>query len=150
MARKVVETNSSEVFTESQLTDLVNSYAKNKDILKQYKDQTDKENADIKTAMKQLIAADKDGKRSYSTDNYVATFSEIDKSVMNEDKLITWLKKNKLGKGIIKKKEYVDSNALESAIYNGLITQEQLIEMESCKDISTQERLTISKNKGGK
>ena len=150
MARKVVEAENNEVFTAEQLTDLINSYAKNKDILKQYKDQTDKENADIKTAMKQLITIDKDGKRFYSTPNWVVTLAEIDTSKMNEDKLITWLKQNKLGKGIIKKKEYIDSNALESAIYNGLIAQEQLIEMESCKDNSTQERLTISKNKGGK
>ena len=148
MARKVVEAENNEVFTAEQLSDLVYSYATDKDVLKQYKDKTDKENADIKTAMKQLITIDKDGKRFYKTEKWVVTLSEVDTSKLNEDKLITWLKQNKLGKGIIKKKEYVDSNALESAIYNGLITQEQLIEMESCKDVSTQERLTIAKNKG--
>ncbi len=151
MARKIVEVNDAEImFTEEELTELVDSYGKNKDILKQYKDQTDKENADIKKAMKQLCVANKEGKRSYNTDKFVVTLSVTDKSVMNEDKLITWLKKNKLSKGIIKKKEYVDSNELESAIYNGLITQEQLIDMESCKDVVTQDILRISKNKGGK
>ena len=68
---------------------------------------------------------------------------------MNEEKLIEWLKKNNLAKGIVKRREYVDDKALESAIYNHVITEEKVIEMEICKESKTVSVLTVKK-KGGK
>ena len=153
MGRKKVEVEEQQTqevkYTINELFCLIDDYGIDKAELSKLKSKTDAQNADIKTMLKALITADENGKRSYSGEQYTVTLSTTDKSVMNEEKLISWLKKNKLTKGIVKKKEYVDSSALESAIYNGLITQEQVVDMEVCKDVSISETLRVSKKKKG-
>ena len=53
-------------------------------------------------------------------------------------------------RGVVKKKEYVDMDALEKAIYSGKITAEQVLQLDKCKETTSSQRLTIKKNKRGK
>lgn len=107
------------------------------------------ENEYIKSYLKNTA---KEGAESVSldSDNYTAILKFRDDSKMNEEKLIEYLKKHKLAKGIVKKKEYIDEKAFEEATYNGIITDEMLADMDSCKDVKITEVLTIKKKKGAK
>ena len=125
---------------------MIDSYGSIKDQINSL-DKTAKEyNATIKEHIKEEAVED-DGKYVFEGSKYVATLALRDTSKMNEEKLIAYLKKNKLAKNIVKKKEYVDEKAFEEAVYSGLITQEQLTEMDSCKDVSVTEYLTVKKRK---
>lgn len=107
------------------------------------------ENEYIKKYLKNTA---KDGDESVSLDsnNYTATLKFRDDSKLNEDRLIEYLKKHKIAKGIVKKKEYIDEKAFEEATYNGTITDEMLADMDSCKDVKITEVLTVKKRKGDK
>lgn len=61
----------------------------------------------------------------------------------NEESLIEYLKS--LGKedGIIKTKEYIDYDALESAIYNEKLSQDEVVAMDSYKIVKETEVLTV-------
>ena len=50
---------------------------------------------------------------------------------------------------IIKTKSYVDMDVLESAIYNNLIPNDVLIEMNKCREIKQVQTLKITKSKKG-
>lgn len=131
------------------LTELIDDYGSQNDKLKALKKTCDDQNTKIKAAMNELITPDEDGTRKAESDDYIAVLSVRDNSVMNEEKLITWLKKKGLNKGIVKKKDYVDSEALENAIYNHLISEDDVIEMECCKEYKTTSVLNVKKKKKG-
>ena len=61
----------------------------------------------------------------------------------NEESLIEYLKS--LGKeaGIVKTKEYIDYDALESAIYNEKLSQDEVVAMDSYKIVKETEVLTV-------
>lgn len=127
---------------------MIDDYGVSNDDLNSLKKEVDSKNKNIKMLMQDLITENEDGKRYVRTGSYQATLSSQDRSTINEDRLIEWLKTHKLGKGIIKKKEYVDSDALENAIYNGVIPQDLVADMNSCKDIRIISVLTVKKLKG--
>ena len=60
-----------------------------------------------------------------------------------EDKLIDFLKANGVADKIVKTKEYVDFDALESAIYHEVIPTDVVKEMASCKDVKVTKVLRI-------
>lgn len=144
MARK----NLTEVKEEKQLpiSELIDSYGEYKAQESSIKKVIAEQNEKLKNYLRGIITEDAD---SISEDgvNYTATLKLRDDSKMNEEKLIEYLKKNKLAKGIVKKKEYVDEKAFEDAVYNGVITEEQLTEMDRCKDTKITEVLTVKKIK---
>lgn len=152
MARKkiVTEMESTKKNELNLLGDLIDSFGKNNDSFKALKKIVDKENADIKKLMLENIIADENNSRVYKTDDYIATLSIQDRSTMNEEKLIEWLKKNKFEKGIVKKKEYVDSEALEKAIYNEVIPADKVGDMDVCKEPKDVQVLTVKKKKEDK
>jgi hypothetical protein len=65
-----------------------------------------------------------------------------------EEALIEFLKKNNVASDIVKTKEYVDFDALESAIYHERISPELVKEMASCKETKTTTVLRIKQKKG--
>lgn len=93
------------------------------------------------------------------TDSYTATVTARNSESFNEEKLIdaiehmTYTTENNCkvavgsGLGIIKMKPYVDMDALEDAIYRGLISDEDLIKLDACKVTKTSYALTVKKKK---
>lgn len=67
-----------------------------------------------------------------------------------EDSLIDFLKERGYADEIVKTKEYVDFDALESAMYHEKISLEDQKAMSKCKDIQIIKKLLISKKKGDK
>ncbi len=152
MARKKLEVKEKEQQQQndlSVLSDIVDSYAMHKDRANELDKLIKSESAEIKTLMNASFEEDENGKRAFDNGDYVVTLSTRDTSKMNEEKLIAYLKEHGLAKGIVKKKEYIDEKAFEDAVYNHKISDEQLIEMDTCKEYSTTQYLTYKKS-GGK
>ena len=87
---------------------------------------------------------------SWITDNYEAYLKTSNKVDMDEEKLIKILRENCKEEdlqSIIKTKEYVDFDALESFIYNGGIDAEKLEPAQSVKTIISLLTKKIKKEK---
>lgn len=121
---------------------LVESYIINKEHEADFKKQASAENTQIKELM---------GKYNLSevpTDLGTAKLTEQVSTTFIEDELIKFLKENNLADDIVKTKEYVDYDALESALYHDKLTDEQKAEMSKCQEHKTTLVLRISKKKG--
>ncbi len=126
--------------TKETLKSTINHYADRNKLFNSIKKECDGLKSDIKTDMAEMKLSD------FDTGNYVATVSTVTKESFDEELLVNFVKS--LGiRGAIKKKEYVDMDVLEKAIYNGRVSQEQLIEMERCKNSTSYQTLRITKNK---
>lgn len=124
-----------------ELSRIISSYITNKDLEKEYKDLASAENTRIKSIMETLNiseCADKDGMN-------LAVVSEQKKETFIEDRLIQFLKDNGYAKDIVKTKEYVDMDALESAIYHNEIPESVVKEMQDCKEVKITKVLRIKK-----
>lgn len=122
-----------------KLSHLVNDYIFNKDREKEFKDAASAENAEIKAIM------NLSGMSSFETDSGSVTLSDRVYEDFIEDKLIEFLKTRNLADDIVKTKEYVDFDALESAIYHEKIAGDDLKDMSSCKEVKTTQVLRIKK-----
>lgn len=112
MAKNLLGQEIPKASVEDQLAKVVPVYALNKGEMDSYKKLCDTDNALIK----QLMA---EGKLTeFTAGGYTATISVAEKESFDETLLIATLKELK-AKGIIKKREYVDMDALENAIYHG-------------------------------
>ena len=126
--------------TEKNLKNLINDYADKNKLFNSVKKAVDRLKTDIKTSMSEMKLTD------FDTGDYIATISTVTKESFDEELLVNFVKS--LGiRGAVKKKEYVDMDVLEKAIYNGRVSQEQLIEMERCKNSTSYQTLRITKNK---
>ena len=126
--------------TEETLKSTINHYADKNRLFNSVKKECDSLKADIKIAMAEMKLSD------FDTGDYMATVSTVTKESFDEELLVAFVKG--LGiRGAVKKKEYVDMDVLEKAIYNGKISQEQLIEMEKCKNSTSYQTLKIKKSK---
>lgn len=124
------------------------------DIVDEYKSVKDEEKA-IKSKVSELNTALKDEmlkKDLTSLDGngeYCVTLSSTTKESLDEDRAIEILKENLTPaqiKQVVKKKEYIDDDALEKLVYNGKFDMSKL---ESCRMVSTPTyTLRISKKKG--
>lgn len=123
----------------AKLTSLVSDYIYNKDREKEFKDAASAENTEIKAIMSELSLS------KFETDVGTITLSDRVTEDFIEDKLIDFLKTRNLANDIVKTKEYVDFDALESAIYHEKITGDDLKDMAECKDIKTTQVLRIKK-----
>ena len=126
------------------LDTLIPQYAENKAILDDYKKICDTENKQIKDIMDE---------GSYEAGGYKATKSVQVRESMNEDKLLDVMKQHYAIHqkfGIIKTKEYIDMDALESAIYKGQIDKDTLLEIDKCRESKEVVTLRISKVKENK
>lgn len=124
------------------LKELIESYIVNKRNEEDFKKQASTENTQIKELMHEYNLTE------FSTSLGVAKISEQEKVTFIEDKLIEFLKNNHVAYDIVKTKEYVDYDALESAIYHEKISQELVQQMSSCQEKKVTTVLRISKKKG--
>lgn len=126
----------------SALEKLVESYIVNKRNEEDFKKQASAENTQIKELMHEYNLTE------VSTSLGTAKITEQEKVTFIEDKLIEFLKSNKIADDIVKTKEYVDFDALESAIYHGKISDELVQSMSDCQEKKITTVLRISKKKG--
>ena len=131
----------------NMLSDIVPVYFENNAEYKAYKSLTEKGSAKIKEIMG-LLKSDiaKVGK-------YTVSITKVDKSKMDEDKLLTLVKAKfpeDLQKTLIATREYIDTDALEDAMYKGKLSEELTAEMAKCMIPKTELRLNVKTAKGGK
>jgi hypothetical protein len=125
-----------------KLLQLIPEYGSHKSTLDEYDKICKSENAEIKRIMKE------EGIDNMQAGGYKVSYSVRETSTMNEDKLLALLQdKVSAESGIVKTKKYVDMDALESAIYNGAIPKEVLIEMDNCREKKQTVSLRITKVK---
>lgn len=121
------------------LDTLIPQYAENKSMLDDYKKICDEENKQIKDMMEE---------GSYEAGGWKATKTISTRETMNEDKLLDVAKKNSYYlSDIIKTKEYIDMDKLESLLYKGNISKEVLLEIDKCRESKEVVTLRISRVK---
>ena len=136
MARTKIETGSG-----MTLNELVPLYGEKNTACNALK----KEVADLNSNLKKVIKAFDKQNEDIIIDGWKCKLTVTEDSVLNEARLIEFAKQHNID--IIRQKEYIDFDALESLIYHGEIAKEVLIEMDSCKDDTTKETLRINKVK---
>lgn len=124
----------------TDLSVLIPLYAHNKQEQDRYKKLCDKQNTEIKSAMTKAELS------TFEVDGYTASLSVSKRENIIEDKLIELLKENKI-RGIVKKKEYIDMDALEKALYAGKIPAELVASMDNCKTYKEISTLRVTKIK---
>mgnify|MGYP000930056178 FL=1 len=102
-----------------------------------YKKLVDRDNKEIKSIM---LGAEMG---EFVVDDIKASCSVSVREDFVEEALIAKLKEMKI-RGVIKKKEYVDMDALENAIYNGKVDAASLADCQTKKEVVT---LRVSKLK---
>lgn len=143
MARKIAETKNSL----DDLKTLIPEYGQNKSKLDEMDKVCKSQNASIK-----LIMADNQ-MDSMTVDGWKATYSIQERTSLDEDALLEVLKKDWVERNgsmecpYIKKKEYVDMDALEDAMYNQEVSEDLIVKMKSCETVKKVETLRIAKTK---
>ena len=137
MARKQLSLIEDVRTPEEKLSDLLPVYEANKSEMDSYKKLVDRDNKEIKSIM---LGAEMG---EFVVDDIKASCSVSVREDFVEEALIAKLKEMKI-RGVVKKKEYVDMNALENAIYNGKVDAASLADCQTKKEVVT---LRVSKLK---
>ena len=119
----------------------IDSYKESKDKENALKKANDKLNKTIKTYMQ------KHGIESANSEKYTATLSCTKKESLNEDLAIEIIKENLDGallSSVIKKKEYIDEDALEKLVYN---SDFDISKLEKAKIVKSVYTLRVNKKK---
>ena len=130
-----------DVFDLSKAIDL---YKENKDLENKLK----KSNTEAGNLIKQYF--NEKGINSASSEKYTATVTTTTKSTLNEELAIEIIKENLGGallRSVIKKKEYIDEDALEKLVYNGDF---DINKLAKAKIDTTTQTLRITKKKEDK
>ena len=102
-----------------------------------------------KNALKDKICVymDENGIDKAAVDGYTLTRSVSQRTTVDEDKLVTVVKGWHLSgiDGLIKTKEYVDTDVLEDLTYKGLVTPTELKGLEMCRKVTEVVTLRPSK-----
>lgn len=122
------------------LDELIPLYAENKADLDVYDKLCKNQNALIKQYMEEL------GETEHTAGGYVVKYTVSERESINEDRLLEILKKHNV-KDVIKTKEYVDMDALESYLYNVMMSDEMAADMASCREVKEVVQLRLSKEK---
>ena len=120
-----------------ELKELIRLFYEDKQQLDNYKKSTDESNTKIKEYMTELNLTE------FKDEDLTAKISIQNRESFNEARLLDKLSALNVP-GVIKTREYVDMDALEDAIYNGLVDASELT---SCKDTKTVTTLKVSKSK---
>nr|DAG18874.1 MAG TPA: hypothetical protein [Caudoviricetes sp.] len=139
----------------STLDELIPAYAQNKQEMDDYKKICDEQNKAIKQCMNEQELSEA------TVGGWTAKVTVQHREKMNEDALLAVLDKSVVRDesgncviprdlGIIKSKDYVDMDALESAIYKGLIPTDVLMSMDSCRETTDICTLRVTKAKKNK
>lgn len=123
---------------DKELLQLIGNYKQYKSDADRFKKQADIYNKQIKDIMKASGLTEAFGEDTKVT--YVTSFRQE----FVEEALIATLKQLKV-KGVIKKKEYVDMDALETAIYNGELSAADLAPCQVTKEVVTLRMSPIKK-----
>lgn len=102
---------------------VIERYAEEKQQMKLLEESTKEKNVFIKNKMQEL---DTD---LYQTNKYKVSIQHSNRISMDEEKVISIIKENipeDKRNGVIKTKEYIDFDILETLIYNGIIAAEKL------------------------
>lgn len=137
MARKQISLVEDVRTPEEKLSQLLPVYEANKSEMDSYKKLVDKDNKEIKAIMLGAELGE------FIVDDIKASCSVSEREDFIEEALIAKLKEMKI-RGIVKKKEYVDMDALENAIYSGKIDAALLADCQTKKEVVT---LRVSKVK---
>lgn len=124
------------------LDELIEVYAHNKKEMEDYKKICDKENAQIKSLMSDMGVTD------YNSGKYCAVYSVSKRETINEEMMLEIAHHYGIPE-IVKVKEYIDYDALENAIYKGLIEREVILEMDKARNVKEIVSLRITENKQG-
>lgn len=119
---------------ENNLQQVINQYFEEDSKKKALEKELKSKNAFIKSTLAEM------GEDLYETDKCKATISYQNRVSMDEEKVIEIIKENISAarrKGVIKTKEYVDYEVLESLIYNGVMAAEKLEPAQSVNVITT-------------
>ena len=119
---------------------LIPQYASNKAEMDSYKKLCDKDNAKIKSIMKNFVV-DK-----YETKDYKASYIVSHRETINEEMLLEIAHNHGISE-IIKTKEYIDFDALENALYNDRIPKDVVLEMDKAKEVKQVISLRVDKKK---
>lgn len=129
----------------NELNILINDYGDQKARMDSLKASCNDLNSKIKDIMQQ------EDLKNWETDTYKATFIIKQNQEINEERMIALLKQENEAKfkelKVIKTKEYIDSAALENAVYNGEISAELLQELDKCSTPKPVPTLTVKKKK---
>ena len=127
-----------------ELKELINAYGLNKQELDDYKAICDNENKQIKDIMNEA------GLKVYETDKYKASYIVSERTSMDEVALLKVIHSNNIPNslGIIKTREYIDEDALESAIYNKEIPDDVMKQISDCMIKKEVISLKLTKAKG--
>lgn len=108
---------------QAKLNELVPKYVINKDEYESYKAIVEREKKQIKSLLSDI------GQKEWQVGNNKVVAQERVTQTVNELELIKYLKAIEAN-NCIKTIEVIDSDKLESAIYHGIITKEQVAEMQ--------------------
>lgn len=122
----------------SNITELVNEYLELKPQEKELKDKISELNSNIKKFMCDS------GDDSIKTSKGSVYISERKNESYDEESMITYIKSLGL-RGIVKKKEYIDFDALESALYHDKFSDEQKVELGKFKTVKITKVLNVGK-----
>lgn len=126
------------------LSELINRYKEGKDVETKVK----KSNAELNEAIKNYMTTH--DMSTADSDLYTATLSTTKKDTLNDDVALAIIKENLGGallKSVVKTKEYIDEDALETLIYNGDFDANKLSKAITTKTTTT---LRIAKKKAKK
>lgn len=126
------------------LSELINRYKEGKDVESKIK----KSNAELNEAIKNYMTTH--DMSTADSDLYTATLSTTKKDTLNDDVALAIIKENLGGallKSVVKTKEYIDEDALETLIYNGDFDANKLSKAITTKTTTT---LRIAKKKAKK
>lgn len=122
------------------LDDLIQRYAVYKSELDNYKKLSEEDNLEIKRLMVEANITE------YTAGGYTAKYVVSTSESMDEDKLIDVIKKHNYP-GIIKTKEYVDMDALESYLYNAKLSDDETADLDKCRIVKEKVQLRLTKAK---
>lgn len=130
MARKQMSLFEDVRTLEEKLSQILPVYEANKSEMDSYKKLVDKDNKEIKSIMLGAELGE------FVVDDIKASCSVSVREDFVEEALIAKLKELKI-RGVVKKKEYVDMDALENAIYNGKVDAASLADCQTKKEVVT-------------
>ncbi len=131
----------------NDLDELIPKYALDKAEADSYKKICDKENAQIKAIMKDFAV------QHYEAGGYKASYSVSQRETMNEEILLSLFTtvpgfvNVAESYGVIKTKSYIDYDALEKALYDSALTEEQIAALDKAKEVKEVITLRVTKKK---
>jgi hypothetical protein len=122
------------------LEDLIPKYYEDKSSMDTLKKVCDAENSQIKDLLREQ------GIDTYEANGYKAKRTVSCRESLNEERLLEVIRKHGI-EGVIKTKEYVDMDELESYLYNHESTTELATDLASCKTTTEVVQLRVTKAK---